>query len=143
MRAAPRVAGTAPGAGATSLLISTEDGVHKVRVFGGTVSKKQVADEAAPNVGPGNTGADQNDAQMAAPAPVGNQAQPDAQPAADQGPAAACGAGDGDVDPGDAGAASLPPDAGGDDQDAAQNQQVQPREPNAAAPSADGPDNGA
>jgi RHS repeat-associated protein len=125
----------------TILSISTEDGVRKIRVFGVTASKKQVGDQAAPNPGPGDTGADQDDAPLAPPNPVGAPPQPAAQPAANQGPANAGGAGD-DGGPGNAGAAAPPPDAGGDGQDAPAPPPPPPPPPSNAAPSAAGPDEG-
>ena len=120
----------------TILSISTEDGVRKIRVFGITADKKQVGDQAAPDPGPGDTGANQDDAPLTAPDPAGAPPQPDAQSAADQGGADAGSA----SSPGDAGAAAPPPDAGGDGQDAPAPPPPPPLPPRQASPAADGPD---
>jgi RHS repeat-associated protein len=118
----------------TILSISTENGETTVRIFGGKVP---------PDPGPGDTGADNDDAIMNQVAPVGNPAQPDAQPAAQQGAGDGRGDADGQGDadgPGDAGAAAPPPDAGGDGEDAPAPDPPPPPDPAPAAPSADGPD---
>jgi RHS repeat-associated protein len=124
----------------TILAISTEDGVRKIRVFGITVNKKDVPDKIAPDPGPGDTGADHDDAAPVAPDPVGKQPAPDAAPAADQASASAQANADAGGKPGDAGATTPPPDAGGDGADAPAPPPPPPPPPPSAAPSADGPD---
>jgi hypothetical protein len=127
----------------TILSISTEDGVRKIRVFGITANKKQVGDQVAPNPGPGDTGADKDDAPVSPPDPVGAPPQPGAQGANDQGPTNANtgGGGGGGNGPGDAGATSPPPDNGGDGQDAPAPPPPPPPPPRPGSPQANGPDN--
>ncbi|MEE8518508.1 MAG: RHS repeat-associated core domain-containing protein, partial [Dehalococcoidia bacterium] len=124
----------------TILSISTEDGVRKIRVFGVTVKKTEVGDQVAPDPGPGDTGADRDDAPLAPPDPVGAPPAPDAADAADQRDVDQGDDGGANDGPGDAGAAAPPPDAGADGDDAPAP--VPPPVTNVAqaAPGADGPD---
>jgi RHS repeat-associated protein len=128
----------------TVLSISTEDGVRKVRVFGVTAKRTQVADQAAPDPGPGDTGADAADAPTAPPRPVSAPPQPGAADSAapsNSPPHGGSGASDG---AGDGAAAAAPPqanaaDAAGGDDAPAPKPPPSPS-PNAAAPDDAGPD---
>jgi RHS repeat-associated protein len=128
----------------TILSISTEDGVRKVRVFGGTVSRKNVGDpaaQAAPDPAPGDTGAADAGPPTAPPDPAGAQPAPTAQPANAAGPNAA-GANAAAAGGADGAAAAPPPaqdaDAGGDDAPAPPPPPPPP--PANASPAAAGPD---
>ena len=71
----------------TILSIKTEDGVRKIRVFGGTVDTKNVGDQVAPDPGPADSGSDDAGPAQGPPQQVSAPAQPAASVAADQGPA--------------------------------------------------------
>ncbi len=125
---------------ATILTISTEDGVRTISISGFDISEKRVGEQPAPDPGPGDSGADREDAALDRPDVAGDPPQPDARDVAEQGDAdiGEVAGGDGAAD---AAGPARPPDAGADGQDAPANERQEPPEPAAAAPNADGPDN--
>lgn len=130
---------------ATLLTIATENGERKIHVFGKLVDKKRVGDHAAPDPGPGNSGAQPDNGLPAAPDPAGAPDPPSADDAAsrsddDGSSSSQSGAGDG---AGDAGAGAPSPDVGSDrDSDSDDDvglSRPPPLPPRPAAPSSAGP----
>ncbi len=120
-----------------------ENGVAKYRVFGITAKTKkpESADHATPNVGPGTSGTDADNAlsttapsvQGVPPRPASPSPQPGAHGAANQGPSGGGGGGG-------AGAASPPPAGDKNDLPSSQRPKPSPRRP--ASPAAPGPNDG-
>jgi len=128
----------------TILSIKTEDGVRKVRVFGGTVSKKDVGGQTAPDPGPGDSGSDDAAPPSGPPQQVSAPPQPTASDSSAQGPAASGQGGSAASASGGGSSAAQPSppadDAASSGDDAASPPPAQPPPPHAASPNAAGPD---